>query len=89
MALKDMYRFPANRRAAKTTILEQIRYVEAEAQEMLQAFVEGEGDDRVIEECWDTIQSAEGVLRKFPRLKVVVGWARVKLKSLHRGDYEV
>ena len=81
------YRFPPNERAERTTLLGQIKYVKAEAHEMLQALLDGEGDDRVIEECWDTIQASEGVLRKFPLFKVLRGWALVKVKSLKRGDY--
>ena len=87
MALKDVYRFPENRRAKATDLLGQLRYVRLEANEAIAAALGDEGDDRIIEETWDTIQAAEGVLRKFSLWKVLKGLARVKLKSLHRGDY--
>ena len=82
------YRFPSNRRAEKLKPLEQIEYVKGEAEELKEALLLGEGDMRVIEEAWDVIQTTEGVLRKFPTWMVVIGCARVKLKSWHRGDYE-
>lgn len=85
--MKDLFRFPANRRAEKTDLLEQLWYVRTEADEAIAAELYEEGPDRVIEETWDVIQAAEGVLRKFPLCKVIIGLARVKLKSWKRGDY--
>ena len=87
--MKDVFRFPPNRRARQTALLDQLHYAKAEAEEAIEAEERGEGADRVIEETWDVIQAAEGVLRKFTLVQVVKGFARVKLKSLHRGDYEV
>lgn len=81
------YRFPPNRRAERLKLLEQIEYIRQEVEEARQALLLGEGDDRVIEELWDVVQTTEGGLRKFPRWRVMVGHARVKLKSLMRGDY--
>lgn len=89
MALKDVYRFPSNLRARKTTLADQADYIIDEAYEAYDALFFNEGDDRIIEETWDVIQAAEGLLRKFPLWKVIVGLARVKIKSLKRGDYEV
>ena len=87
MAVRYPYRFPSNRRAEESSLKGQISYVMLEAQEAYDALHDGEGPDRIIEELWDTIQAAEGALRKFHPLKVLVGLARVKVKSLHRGDY--
>ena len=87
MALKDVYRFPENKRAKANDLLEQLRYVRLEANEAIAAALGDEGDDRIVEETWDVIQTAEGVLRKFTLWKVIKGLALVKLKSLHRGDY--
>lgn len=88
MALTErVFRFPSNRRAERTDLKGQLNYVVEEAIEAAEAFRDNEGEHRIIEELWDTVQAAEGALRKFPLRKVIVGLARVKLKSLHRGDY--
>ena len=81
------FRFPANNRARETDLHEQINYTCEECLEMYTASKNIEGDGRVIEECWDTIHAAEGVLRKFPLRKVIVGYFAVLLKNLKRGDY--
>lgn len=81
------YRFPPNRRAADSTLYQQIAYMSGEVDEVLQAHFDNEGDDRVIEETWDVIQCAEGILRKYPLRKVIAGCARVKIKCKQRGDY--
>lgn len=81
------YRFPLNRRAKKLSLTNQVGYIEGELEEVKTAILRIEGDSRVIEELWDVIQAAEGALRKFPLIDVIKGLARVKLKSLHRGDY--
>lgn len=83
------YRFPPNLRAEATDLRGQIAYVMDEADETFRAYATAEGDMRVIEEAWDVIQAAEGVLRKFPLHKVELGLGYVKLKSLKRGDYEI
>lgn len=85
--MSEPYRFHENNRAKATDLEGQVKYVLMEACEIADAYMDGEGPDRIIEETWDTIQAAEGVLRKFPLSKVLVGLAYVKLKSLHRGDY--
>lgn len=88
MALTErVFRFPSNKRAERNDLKGQLNYVIDEAVEAAEAYRDCEGDHRIIEELWDTVQAAEGALRKFPRRKVVVGLARVKFKSLHRGDY--
>ena len=79
--------FPSNKRAERSTVGEQASKVVEEAGEVLQALSDGEPDWRVIEEALDTVQACEGLLRKFPASAVIVGKARVKLKSRLRGDY--
>ena len=82
-----IYRFPANQRAQAATLSDQLLKVIEEAREVLQAYENNEGDERIIEELWDSIQADEGALRKFPLSKVIKGFILVKLKSNKRGDY--
>lgn len=81
------YRFPPNRRAADSTLYQQIAYMSGEVDEIMQAYWENEGDDRIIEETLDAIQTGEGILRKFPFWRVLQGLAHVKKKCRQRGDY--
>lgn len=85
--MRWLYRFPANRRAALASLDEQLAYMGGEVSEAVQAHLEGEGDDRIIEETLDAMQCGEGVLRKFPRRKVIAGLVRVRRKCRARGDY--
>lgn len=85
---EGVYRFPANQRAAESTLANQLRKVNEEAAEASQAFLMMEGQARIIEELWDVIQAAEGALRMFPLWHVEKGRAFVVEKSQLRGDYE-
>ena len=84
---KSLYRFPSNKRAECASLCDQIIKLHEETNEVSRAFLDDESDARIIEETWDVIQTAEGILRKFPTWMVAIGFARVKLKSWHRGDY--
>ena len=86
---KHPYRFPENAQAKAATANQQIRKILEEAKEVYWAWEELEPDERVIEETWDTINACEGLLRKFPLRKVLVGLVRVKIKCLQRGDYKL
>lgn len=82
-----VYRFPENQRAADACLCYQVDYVLNEAYEAVNAYVLDEGDERVIEELWDTIQAAEGALRKFAYPAVVAGYYAVIERCEERGDY--
>lgn len=82
------FRFPENRKAKANTVEQQAEKVLEEARECFDAVFDMESDERIIEECLDTVNACEGLLRKFPLWKVLVYVARVKIKCLMRGDYE-
>ena len=82
-----VYRFPENQRAAGACVCDQIDYVLNEAYEAVNAYVLDEGDERIIEELWDVVQTAEGALRKFAYSDVVAGYYAVIEKCEERGDY--
>lgn len=84
---KSLYRFPSNKRAESASLCDQIIKLHEETNEVSRAFLDDESDARIIEETWDVIQAAEGVLRKFPIHKVVFGFFLVLFKSRRRGDY--
>lgn len=81
------YRFPPNRRAEASTLCEQALKCAEEAGEVLQAVDDEEPESRVAEEAWDCIQACEGVLRKLPKMVVVLALAKTKVKCWRRGDY--
>lgn len=83
--IKELYQFPPNNRAEKETRFGQAVKIRQEADEAADALKES--DERVIEETWDVIHAAEGLLRKFPDWKVRLGRARVMMKNARRGDY--
>ena len=86
--MKDtLYRFPSNKRAEAETLGAQLGKLAEETAEAVAAYNNGESPARIIEETWDVIQAAEGVLRKFGILAVMMGLAFVKAKSIERGDY--
>lgn len=82
-----MFGFPENTRAVPLSMLEQAMAVEEEARELLLAIVNGEPRERVLEECWDVVQAAEGVLRKFPAQEAAAARDFVEDKCRRRGDY--
>lgn len=87
MQPSGLYRFPENQRAKKFTLGNQLEYLSGEVQEADDAWYYEEGDDRIIEELWDAMQTDEGALRKFAYSKVVAGYYRVLEKCEKRGDY--
>lgn len=82
-----LYRFPANSRAKKTSLAEQIDYAGGEVTEAIDALVYEGSNMRVIEELWDTIHAAEGALRKFKPQQVHDGYLMVMAKNNERGDF--
>ena len=83
-----LYRFPANSRAEVATFEEQMDKTHREAHEVLSAWISEEGEERLIEELWDTIHAAEGALRKFKPQQVRDGYFMVMAKNNERGDYD-
>ena len=84
-----LYRFPANSRAEKATLAEQMDYVIDEVREAVDALVYESDNIRIIEELWDTIHAAEGALRKFKPQQVRDGYLLVMAKNNGRGDYSI
>lgn len=84
---KAPYQFPANKRAEANWVWEQLDKVIEEAEEAARAYHYREGSDRVIEETWDVIAAAEGVLRNYKLRDVLVGKAKVLIKNRRRGDW--
>ena len=82
-----LYRFPANSRAKKASLTEQIDYAGGEVTEAADALVYEGSNMRVIEELWDAIHAAEGALRKFKPQQVRDGYYLVMSKNNERGDY--
>lgn len=82
-----LYSFPENRRAARETVSGQLCKLQEEAGEASAAYVDKEGAARVVEEVLDTIQAAEGVLRKFDQALVLACYSDVVEKCRSRGDY--
>lgn len=79
--------FPENKKAEAASKLDQALKVKEEGGEVFSAVLDNESDMRVLEETWDAIQAAEGLLRKFPVSKVMAAKARVIVKCTKRGDY--
>lgn len=89
MQRSGVYRFPENQRAKKFTLGNQLEYIKDEAKEADDAWYYEEGNERVIEELWDVIQTAEGALRKYAYTDVAAGFYKVLEKCKKRGDYTV
>ncbi len=87
MFRKSLFLFPQNSRAKEATVAEQISKILEEAQEVVQAYEDDEDDARIVEETFDCIQACEGLLRKFSKRDVIIEFAKVKIKSMRRGDY--
>lgn len=79
--------FPRNKKAERASVLDQALKVREEGCETFSAALNKEGDRRIVEEALDTIQAAEGLLRKYPESLVLATKAKVKLKCMRRGDY--
>ncbi len=82
------YQFPSNRRAADADLVTQAVYTKKEANELEHAVCSGETDICVIKQAWDVIQSAEGVLRKYPDDLVAAVQEAVYRNCKAKGDYE-
>lgn len=82
------YQFPPNRRATDADICTQAKYTAYEAKELETVVCSGESDICIIKQAWDVIQSAEGVLRKFPEDLVAAVQEAVYRNCKAKGDYE-
>lgn len=86
------YSFPTHRDAADGTardgMLSQACKVFEEATELVDAFNKGEGEERVLEECLDTVHACETLLRSWPTGKVKEARDRVVAKNRARGYYD-
>lgn len=86
------YSFPAHgsahRGMANEEMLSQASKVFDEALELLGAVAGYEGDDRVLEECLDTVHACETLLRSWPTEKVKEARDKVVEKNRARGYYE-
>ena len=82
------YAFPPNRRAAEVELVIQATYTKDEARELECLACSGETDICIIKQAWDVIQSAEGVLRKFPEDLVAAVQEAVYRNCRAKGDYE-
>lgn len=79
-----VYRFPANKRAEEATLPEQIKKLMEEVAEVSDAYLHKDGT--ILEETWDVIYAAEGILRKFPTDEVERAKEYVRTKAVSRGD---
>lgn len=83
--MMGMYRFPANKRAKEATLGDQVKKLDEECREVTEAYMDME-DDHLLDETWDVIYTAEGILRKFGKQQVEASFERVRDKSKARGD---
>lgn len=83
----SVYRFPSNANAAAGDMDTQLGKAFEELHEIARAYFMGEGPARVIEEAWDLMQVAEGILRKYDPEQVESGRLFVLDKCTARGDY--
>lgn len=82
------YQFPPNKRATDADICTQTIYTADEAKELESVVCSGESDIHIIKQAWDVIQSAEGVLRKYPDDLVAAVQEAVYKNCKAKGDYE-
>lgn len=87
-ATEFRYQFSANKRATDADIYTQAGYTAKEAKELETVVCSGESDIHVIKQAWDVIQSAEGVLRKYPDDLVAAVQEAVYRSCKAKGDYE-
>lgn len=82
------YQFKPNRRAAETTLGEQVAKLEEEVKEVSEEFERDQfGGDALLVETWDVIFTAEGILRKFDKDQVQQARTAVVEKAKRRGDF--
>lgn len=79
--------FPQNKRAKENSLHQQLNKVLEEATEALTAYLDHEGDDRVLEELIDTRHAIDGALEKFTKEQVTSAYTFVLVKNANRGDY--
>lgn len=86
------YSFPAHKDACsgmtREEMLSQTCKVFEEATELVDALNRDEGDDRVLEECLDTVHACETLLRSWPAEKVREARDKVVKKNRARSYYE-
>lgn len=81
------FMFPKNKKAAESTIFQQVEKVVEETNEVLEAV--GEMDDwNILCETYDCINACEGILRKYPKELRQKAHDAVRDKCRKRGDYE-
>lgn len=82
------YRFPTHKDAWKLTLQQAMAKVSEESHELMFAVLDGEGDDRVVEEALDTIHACETLLRRYPAECVAAAMDAVVEKNRARSYYE-
>lgn len=80
--------FPENKKAKSLSIEQQARKITEEANEVFLAAIDGESDERILEECFDVIQAVEGILRRYDRETINRVHDAVRDKCRARGDYD-
>lgn len=82
------YQFPPNRRASDADLITQAEYTSEEVRSLEFSVCSGESDICIIKQAWDVIQSAEGILRKYPDDLVAAVQEAVYKNCKAKGDYE-
>ena len=88
-AERIVYRFPPNLQAAASLDFRQIKKVQECAKKLEDAYSEDDTPRWMVEQAWDLIQAAEGVLRKYSDEEVLRGYCAVMQKCQKRGDFEL
>lgn len=87
--MSKLYHFPKCTKAATNTASTQIVKILEEVHELAETQNNDPLDDvRIIEETWDVIHAAEGVLRKYPPALVEFVRDSVEHKNRERGYYD-
>lgn len=81
------YNFPAHRDAGRLTSQQAMAKVSEESHELMFAVLDGEGEDRQLEECLDTMHACETFLRRYPVEQVKAARDAVIAKNHTRGYY--
>ena len=83
--LTPRYQFPPINDAFYRGTFAQVQHIRSEADEVLDAYINREGEERLIEELWDVCWCVETLLRRFPWRKVVKGFCHCIEKNRERG----
>ena len=87
--MSSLYRFPKCSKASHNPESTQIVKVLEEVYELAEAHNEDCFDSwSILEETWDVIHAAEGVLRKYTKEQVEAAREAVEVKNRNRGYYE-